>query len=98
MDKRERKRDRRGRERIRRRNVMHSFSSSPDCYPIRPSLPRMTTGGGVALRDDDFPILRPAIQGMRRRLDVKEPPTVTPSERVPVPPPNSQRERAWRRW
>jgi hypothetical protein len=46
----------------------------------------MMAGKGVALRDDDFPVLRPSLLGARKRLDTVEPPTDSPAKKL-VPPP-----------
>jgi hypothetical protein len=81
-NKKGKERKRRGRERKRRAVI--SSSSSPNLCPVRSPL-QMATEGGVTYRDDDFPVLRPAILGVRRRLDIEEPPTETPVTTT-VPP------------
>jgi hypothetical protein len=66
-----------------RRRVMRFSSSSPDISPMRFFLHKKVDG--VAYRDDEHPVLRPVIMGVRRRLDIEKPPSETPAPTVVLP-------------
>jgi hypothetical protein len=71
----QRKSKERERKRREKRRVKRSSFSSSDFSLVRSSLQRLA--GGKSYKDDEHSVLRPAITGVKRRLDVEEPPVET---------------------